>query len=85
MKYILYPGCAGEATTKEALKSTTCVLDFLEVDYQENEALSCCGAGVVEEEDPEFEVSINARNFALAEQEGRKRRMSARPVCGAQW
>jgi len=71
MKYILYPGCAGEATTKEALKSTTSLLDFLEVDYNENEALSCCGAGIVEEEDPEFEISMNARNFALAEQEGR--------------
>ena len=71
MKYILYPGCAGEATTKEALKSTTSVLDFLNVDYHENEAFSCCGAGIVEEEDPDFEITLNARNFALAEQEGR--------------
>ena len=71
MKYILYPGCAGEATTKEALKSTTSLLEFLGVDFTENEALSCCGAGIVEEEDPEFEIVLNARNFALAEQEGR--------------
>lgn len=71
MKYYLYPGCAGEATTKEALWATQKLLTFLEVDYKESEAFSCCGAGIVEEEDPLFEYTINARNFAIAEKEGR--------------
>ena len=71
MKYSLYPGCAGEATTKEAWLATTRVLDFLGMDVTENNAYSCCGAGVVEEEDPEFEYTLNARNFALAEKEER--------------
>ena len=29
------------------------------------------GAGIVEEDDPEFEYTLNARNFALAERKGR--------------
>jgi len=71
MKYVLYPGCAGEATAKEALAATRRVLDALDIDVSENDAFSCCGAGIVEEEDPELEYTLNARNFALAEKEGR--------------
>ncbi len=71
MKYSLYPGCAGEATAKEAWLATSSVLDFLGLDVTENNAYSCCGAGVVEEEDPDFEYTLNARNFALAEKEER--------------
>ena len=71
MKYILYPGCAAEATTKEAWMATRRVLDLLGIDATENNGLSCCGAGIVGEEDPEFEYCLNARNFALAEKEGR--------------
>ena len=71
MKYSLYPGCAGEATTKEAWSATSRLLDFLGMDVTENSAYSCCGAGIVEEEDPEFEYTLNARNFALAEKEER--------------
>jgi len=43
----------------------------LGVDAVEDDRFSCCGAGIVEEEDPEFEHALNARNFALAEAEGR--------------
>jgi len=71
MKYSLYPGCAGEATAKEAWLATRSVLDFLGMDVSENNAYSCCGAGIVDEEDPEFEYTLNARNFALAEKEQR--------------
>ncbi len=71
MKYILYPGCAGEATTKEAWQATRSILDFLGLDSIESSGLSCCGAGIVEEEDPAFEYTLNARNFALAERAGR--------------
>ncbi len=71
MKYSLYPGCAAEATTKEAWSATREILDFLGMDVTENNAYSCCGAGIVEEEDPEFEYLLNARNFALAEKEER--------------
>jgi len=71
MKYVLYPGCAGEATAREALAATRRLLDALDIDVSENAAFSCCGAGIVEEEDPEFEYTLNARNFALAEREGR--------------
>jgi succinate dehydrogenase / fumarate reductase cytochrome b subunit len=71
MKYSLYPGCAGEATEKEAWLATSSVMDFLGMDVTENNAYSCCGGGIVEEEDPEFEYTLNARNFALAEKEER--------------
>ncbi len=71
MKYSLYPGCAGEATAKEAWRATRRVLDLLGMDVSENNAYSCCGAGIVDEEDPEFEYTLNARNFALAEKEER--------------
>jgi succinate dehydrogenase / fumarate reductase cytochrome b subunit len=71
MKYSLYPGCAGEATAKEAWMATRRVFDFLGIDVSENNAYSCCGAGIVDEEDPEFEYILNARNFALAEKEER--------------
>ena len=71
MKYSLYPGCAGEATAKEAWLATRKVMNYLGLDVTENSAYSCCGAGIVEEEDPELEYTLNARNFALAEEEQR--------------
>ena len=51
MKYSLYPGCAGEATTKEAWSATSRLLEFLGLDVTENDAYSCCGAGIVEEDE----------------------------------
>ena len=57
MKYSLYPGCAGEATAKEAWLATSSVLDFLGMDVTENNTYSCCGAGIVEEDEG---VTVNS-------------------------
>lgn len=70
MKYVYYPGCASEATTREAMDSTKAVCKKLGIELVELEELSCCGAGCVDEINPDLAIGINARNFAIAEKLG---------------
>jgi len=70
MKYAYFPGCAADATTKEAEISTRNVCKKLGIELIRNKGFSCCGAGVLSEENFELELTVNARNFALAEKDG---------------
>jgi succinate dehydrogenase / fumarate reductase cytochrome b subunit len=70
MKYAYYPGCAAEATIKEADKATRAVAKHIGIELVDFPNMSCCGAGVLHEERPNLSVAINARNFAIAEKAG---------------
>lgn len=69
-KFAYYPGCAAEATVREADRATRAVMDRLGIELVHFPNMSCCGAGVLHEERPNLSVAINARNFAIAEKEG---------------
>ena len=70
MKYAYYPGCAAEATIKEADKATRAVAKHVGIELVDFPNMSCCGAGVLHEERPNLSLAINARNFAIAEKSG---------------
>lgn len=70
MKFAYYPGCAAEATVKEADKAMRLVANRLDIDLADYPNMSCCGAGVLHEERPNLTNAINARNFAIAEKDG---------------
>lgn len=71
MEYAYFPGCAAEATTKEADRSTRVVARHLGISLRCLPEFSCCGAGCLSEEFPQFNLALNARNLALAEEQGR--------------
>lgn len=70
MKYAYYPGCAAEATVREADAAMRAVAPFLGFELVDFPNMSCCGAGVLHEERPNLSVAINARNIAIAEKAG---------------
>ena len=53
LKYALYPGCAAKGATPELYQSTLAILPILGIEVVELGAASCCGAGVLAEQDPD--------------------------------
>lgn len=68
MKYAFYPGCVAKASELELYHSTLEVARVLGIQLEELFAASCCGAGVVNERDPDLNLALNARTFAQAEE-----------------
>jgi succinate dehydrogenase / fumarate reductase cytochrome b subunit len=69
-EYAYFPGCAAEATTREADKASQELLCRLGVSFHPLQEFSCCGAGCLSEEHPKLNLALNARNLALAEAAG---------------
>lgn len=69
LRYIHYPGCSGESLCSELMQSTEAVAEKLGIELKYLKSMTCCGANVVDEANPELDRLINARNFALAEKE----------------
>lgn len=67
MNYLFFPGCAAEATAKEALETSQTLFNVLDVAVREEPAFSCCGARVLDEINYELNLAVNARNFAIAQ------------------
>jgi succinate dehydrogenase / fumarate reductase cytochrome b subunit len=70
LRYAYYPGCAAEATAREADRSMRALAPLLGIELQHFGNMSCCGAGVLREEEPDLSVALNARNLAIAERAG---------------
>ena len=70
MKYAYYVGCAAENFTKELDISTRAVCAKLGIELVDVPEFACCGAGVIENQSEILHLTINARNFALAEKKG---------------
>lgn len=78
MKYAFYTGCAAKGACPELYLSTRRVAERLGIELVELTSAACCGAGVIHEADPEISLSLNARTFALAEEEG----LDIMTICG---
>jgi len=78
LKYALYPGCAAKGATPELYQSTLAIIPILGIEVVELETASCCGAGVLAEQDPEVALALNARTFAQAERLG----LDVMTICG---
>lgn len=70
MKYALYTGCVAKGAGRELLTSTYALANKLGIILVELKNVSCCGAGVITEDNPELADTLNARTFAIAEEMG---------------
>ena len=69
MKVAYWPGCVSRGFTPELHGSMAQVAPLLDIELVELDRASCCGAGVIAEHNQELADTLNARTFALAQQE----------------
>lgn len=70
MKFALFTGCVAKGATRELMLATMKSAEGLGIDFVEMKSAACCGAGVVSEKNPVLTDAINARTFAIAEEQG---------------
>ena len=69
MKFALFTGCVAKGATRELMLSTTKAAEGLGIEFIEMKSAACCGAGVLSEKSPELSDALNARTFAIAEEQ----------------
>ncbi len=69
MKFALFTGCVAKGATRELMLATIKSAEGLGIDFVEMKSAACCGAGVLSEKNPVLTDAINARTFALAEEQ----------------
>jgi succinate dehydrogenase / fumarate reductase cytochrome b subunit len=69
VKVAYWPGCVSRGFTPELHGSMAKVAPLLDIELVELDRAACCGAGVIAEHDQELADTLNARTFALAQQE----------------
>lgn len=69
MKVAYWPGCVSRGFTPELHGSMAKVAPMLDIELVELDRANCCGAGVIAEHSQELADTLNARTFALAQQE----------------
>ena len=69
MKVAYWPGCVSRGFTPELHGSMAKVAPLLDIELVELDRAACCGAGVMAEHNQELADTLNARTFALAQQE----------------
>ena len=70
MKYAFFPGCVSRGGCPELYTAVMSVCATLGIELEEMTSASCTGAGVLQEKNLRLGDTLNARNFALAEQMG---------------
>lgn len=70
MKYALFTGCVAKGAARELLVAAEAACKSLGIELAEMKDASCCGAGVLGEDNPMVADILNARTFALAEAQG---------------
>jgi succinate dehydrogenase / fumarate reductase cytochrome b subunit len=69
VKVAYWPGCVSRGFTPELHGSMAQVAPLLDIELVALDRASCCGAGVIAEHNQELADTLNARTFALAQQE----------------
>jgi len=69
VKVAYWPGCVSRGFTPELHGSMAKVAPLLGIELVELDRAACCGAGVIAEHNQELADTLNARTFALAQQE----------------
>ena len=70
MRYALFTGCVAKGASQENLVATNLACSKLGIELVEMTDASCCGAGVIGEDNPMVADILNARTFSLAEAQG---------------
>jgi len=69
VKVAYWPGCVSRGFTPELHGSMAQVAPLLDIELVQLDRASCCGAGVIAEHNQELADTLNARTFALAQEE----------------
>ena len=69
MKVAYWPGCVSRGFTPELHGSMALVAPLLDIELVQLDRACCTGAGVIAEHNQELADTLNARTFALAQQE----------------
>jgi succinate dehydrogenase / fumarate reductase, cytochrome b subunit len=69
VKVAYWPGCVSRGFTPELHGSMAKVAPLLDIEMVALDRAACCGAGVLAEHNQELADTLNARTFALAQQE----------------
>jgi len=65
-----YKGCLASLSAKELDTSTKALAPKLGLELVELESVTCCGAGDIQQAEPDYYLHLNARILAYAEAEG---------------
>ena len=79
MKFAYFPGCTARDRCSELDEATREVAKDLRIGLVDLEGAPCCGAGTLQEADPEGALATNARTLAMAQSRG----LDILTVCGA--
>jgi succinate dehydrogenase / fumarate reductase, cytochrome b subunit len=70
VKVAFWPGCVSKGACPELYVSTQAIAEPLGLELHELYEASCCGAGVLSEQNPELADTLNGLTLAMAEAEG---------------
>ena len=76
-----YKGCLASLSAKELDTSTQALAPKLDIELDELDAVTCCGAGDIHEAEPDYYLHLNARILAYGEQTGSDTLMTICNVC----
>jgi succinate dehydrogenase / fumarate reductase cytochrome b subunit len=76
-----YKGCLAALSAKELDSSTKALAERLDLELEELERVTCCGAGDIHEAEPDYYLHLNARILAYAEATGSDTLMTVCNVC----
>jgi succinate dehydrogenase / fumarate reductase cytochrome b subunit len=81
MKVAYYKGCLASLSAKELDTSTQALAPMLDIELDELESVTCCGAGDIHEAEPDYYLHLNARILAYGEATGADTLMTICNVC----
>jgi succinate dehydrogenase / fumarate reductase cytochrome b subunit len=76
-----YKGCLASLSAKELDTSTQALAPKVGLDLIELESVTCCGAGDIQEAEPDYYLHLNARILAYAAETGSDTLMTVCNVC----
>jgi succinate dehydrogenase / fumarate reductase cytochrome b subunit len=76
-----YKGCLASLSAKELDSSTQALAPKVGLDLVELKSVTCCGAGDIQEAEPDYYVHLNARILAYASETGADTLMTVCNVC----
>src|SRR2546427_10345978 len=80
-KVAYYKGCLASLSAKELDTSTQALAPMLDLELDELESVTCCGAGDIHEAEPDYYLHLNARILAYAAATGAETLMTICNVC----
>jgi len=79
VKFAYFAGCAARDSCQELDEATREVAKDLKIQLVGMDGVACCGAGNLQQTDPERALAVNARTLAMAQAKG----LDILTVCGA--